>query len=370
VVLLGVGSGAGVEAATCTGHGWWKQLRSDSGNCFYATIARVGAGACACVDDTWTSHLAFDTDSWDANDLLDVCGADFAVEITKPGGIPTMTLTPDGSGGSAMQVVADCWGDGWAEFTFPGDVADEPNCTDAVVEECDGGNGFTVRVECVETPWWCVDDSGLECVQSCAEPVGAVSGPYNSEAICSAVCSCVSWDAEWDGQNFWFCTSDTGDCVGSRSCTQLNADPMGATCICLGPYDTEEECAAACATTPVTDCDCQCCAGGIPRTLVVSCSEWPFSPGNAGCMDGVSLAINYDPVTELWTGSTTACSGQTVTASLACVGVNWSLTMTCGGSSTSNGNLTGSCDPLSLVFGLQFTQGACSLAVFSAVVTE
>lgn len=256
------GTGTGeAGGADCTGRGWWGQLRSDSQTCFRVTVASVGTGACACADDAYNSTAGFLSDAWYADDNINICAvADFTIKITKPGGVPTMTLTPTGTAGVEMEVTARCYGDGWAEFTFPGDISGEPNCTAEPIEEgCDADNGFVIRAECIEPPWWCVDtDAGtgtvLDCVQSCTEPANAISGPYDAESECSTVCQCLAWDAAWNGQNFWFCTSDTGECFGVRNCTQLNADPGSSVCICEGPFATEGDCTAVCEANSATGC--------------------------------------------------------------------------------------------------------------------
>ena len=132
---------------TCDGKKWWKQLRSDSVVAFDLSVTAKG-GACNCADDTYTSTASFNTSAWAAADQITICTVAYDVSLTKPGGVPTLTLTPSG-GGTAVSVAAECYGDGWADFTFPGDIANEDICTDPVAEGCDGDNGFTIRAQCI-----------------------------------------------------------------------------------------------------------------------------------------------------------------------------------------------------------------------------
>ena len=77
-----------------------------------------------------------------------------------------------------------------------------------------------------ETPWWCVD--GV-CVQTMIEPVGATSGPYATEALCTPVCE------ETPPEEPYWCWN--GVCLQNPT----QPDPSAT-----GPYATLALCNASC----------------------------------------------------------------------------------------------------------------------------
>lgn len=158
VVRVVDAAGESPGSSVCRARGWWGGLRDDVDLSFTVAVTSA-SGACACVDDEYVSTMAFDTDSWDAADDLDVCGNDYNLSLTVPNGIPTLTLT-DSSGGSGagptMTITAHCYGDGVAEFSFPGGPTNQDVCTETPETGCAGDNNFIIRVSCVS------DCSGTE----------------------------------------------------------------------------------------------------------------------------------------------------------------------------------------------------------------
>ena len=179
---------------------------------------------------------------------------------------------------------------------------------------------IVVGDECCDpcAKWWCVlgDNGETSCVQAATQPVGALSGPHDSQTICESVCSefvwwcvfrngvrqCVISDTEpidkVPGTTGYpdsitcaaFCSSDSWWCVdnnGTYECTQSVTRPANA--VHDTPYATEPECTAACSL----GCGISFGVTGLPSPPGggFACREWfdDCTGGTLGDCDGYPL---------------------------------------------------------------------------------
>jgi hypothetical protein len=259
-------------------------------SCLQLTVRGTPAGRCVEVDPdqtilledddedgVWTGTTQFvtDTDSWD-------------VSWEWPAGECCSKLTFDN--GTAVSLRYMGCGNGKLVFIGYGtDLCGQPVDTGPCVD-----NSFAVELECV----------------LCPNPDYAGPG--------------------------WYCVAVTG-CAGERSCQEFTSDPGISVILCLGPYETESECAGNCIVDTIAPC-----VGGIeyPTTLYI---RWPddfiydgFNSNYVACDPEVAAlagttatTITYNVGTGYWEG----------TQALGCGDVDFELRPTCSGSTVTSWRL-------------------------------
>lgn len=305
----------GVSALSdCTGLMWL-----DPGLDCVTFEIKAGVGRCAAVVADGPVYGGYDDDEscWIGEDTLATDMDDWIPRYYLPDCAstqPRLTLTGPGSGGTVVCGVYKGCRDGSLVFSVGGAAA-----CGGTADPC-ADNSFEVLVACAEptTRWWCVEDEGVSsCVAACVEPVGAVSGPFDTQAECLATCG-----------DPWWCVADT-DCEADPTrCVQSEAEPVGVT-ICSGPHDSFAECHDVCQSdgdgSGGGSVGTDCCGNALPQTLYLT-----ITGSTASCLNGI-IPLVYVGGQE-WMGDS-ACGpdGQsgTVRWRLTCIGNQFTLVPYC-----------------------------------------
>lgn len=264
-----------------------------SGRCSDTETGQVSFGSG--VDGVWTGEdtFTFNGSQWTVSYNKKSCTSEPGLTLNK---VVSMSDTPV----SICGYKTKCGiinGHPYIDFV----ISDEAVCGGTRGPRCDRGS-FTIRVICVDPPWWCIESPDLNgCVQQCNRPTGdgviVFSGPHDTESECDDECCIVIPNPVYDGAG-WYCKCD--------GTTELyESDPMSCICLRSGPYETEEEAIAACEVTAKMNCcvDGESAPVALPARLF---ARFFGGSGRAAIYNGLVVPLdNTTPTVDNspWTGT-------------------------------------------------------------------